>query len=167
MLSRVTPDVNIEPEVRDLDYVPRWSIVRKVHHQSVASHIYFVARYAMQIAELMQVPVRQEFMWAILTHEDDELHSGDIPQPFKQKHGLQSPPIKGLLETEQWILKVADILESVLFLADEIAMGNTTMLVPYQHLRDRLFNKVGNNRVIWRLCNDAITAHMEYKGRTE
>lgn len=130
-----------EREIRTLDYVPRWVIVRSHHRQTVASHSYFVAVYAMQIADVIGWSGdRGALLKYALQHDWAEVFTGDIPHPSKA-YGMDRDRWKrfeeaqlvhlfgreGLLRPEKdikSIVTVADLFESLLFLTGEVALGN-------------------------------------------
>ena len=141
-----------EKELRDASYVPRWSIVRTVRPQSVADHSFYVAVYAAQIADAIDWdgPTGMLMKYA-LVHDLDEILSGDIAGPAKKiikkstgvswylvTNWLRQQMIKRMAWYEYWIdsdwqediekiVKVADLIESVLFLRDEQMLGNVNV----------------------------------------
>jgi len=164
----------MNPIERELAHVPRWCIVRTIRQQSVAEHAFFVARYAATISTLMGVEPSATMLQYALHHDDEELHSGDIPTPYKRK--IRVPETTSILEImlseeEVKIVKIADMMEAALFLVDEQLMGNKTVHLILEQLRNELaeacgsltLKKGGESLAYW--CNLQIDAHMHYKGR--
>lgn len=157
-----------ERELRDLAFVPRWGIVRTVRQQNVAEHTFFVAIYADQIAGAIgwQGDRAQLFRLA-LAHDWDEIFTSDIAAPAKRVL-KKAAGKDGWINFERWlrhlsldrfpyfkewidgfkesteahqaeeILKVADLLEAVLYLAEEENLGNGNV----SHRRDFLQNQL-------------------------
>lgn len=76
-------------ELRDLQFVPRWSIIRKLRTQSVAEHSFYTAVYANQLQQLMNWEVKSDLisyyiMLRALWHDVEECFTGDIPGPVKR-----------------------------------------------------------------------------------
>lgn len=144
-----------EREIRDLDFVPRWAIVRTVRPQSVANHSYFVAVYTNDLCLLLDVPIKVHLaaLQYALCHDWDEIFTGDIPGPHKHKL-LRLLTVKnawtkqirkwaekvfpslgqreglGFLSDEERktvksIVKVADFLDAACFLGTECQIGNS------------------------------------------
>lgn len=79
-------------------------------------------------------------LWAALVHDEGEAISGDPPSCFKQgdvkevyseferRDSLGVYGVEGLTDQERCILKLADQLEALLFLKEEMAMGNRMLL---------------------------------------
>lgn len=132
------------PQLRVLGHVPRWTIVRTIQSQSVAEHSYFVAKYAAMICEFLGTneTLKNACMLYALDHDIDEMISGDVPSPFKKAPGMDFENAMGHYDfdltpfycnknvTEQVveIVRAADLLDAAMFLQDEIAMGNTTVI---------------------------------------
>ena len=77
-------------ELRELEHVPRWAIIRCIKQQSVAEHSYFTAMYANKIAEIIGWDERYpSYMHSLITyalwHDIEECFMSDIPSPVK--HG--------------------------------------------------------------------------------
>jgi len=145
-----------ERELRDLSYVPRWSIVRVAKPQSVAEHSFFVAMYADQIAEIISWRHRgnrENLMRAALWHDVEECFTGDIPGPTKRK--IMSNEFINTVEEgnrirfgnkykitlkpqEKIILKTAGLLDEALFLAGEIQRGNMACKHVFKYVLTRL-----------------------------
>ena len=165
----------MRPEERELAHVPRWCIVRTIRTQSVAEHAFFVARYAIDIARAIRVPVRENLIEYCLKHDDEELHSGDIPAPYKSR--IQFPyydmSVWKLTDDEKNIAKMADMLEAILFLVDEQLLGNRGVGLPLADLREQLekmafpysvkSNTTTDSLSYW--LNMRIDAHSNYRGR--
>ena len=136
----------LDPTYRILQHVPRWTIIRTLRQQSVAEHSYYVTLYATFIAKELDLKTN-DINWITqyaLTHDFDEMVSGDIPTPYKKSleplvpsgfitshakkigstiHINQPTDIRLCME----VVKVADEFEACMYLSDEKAMGNLTI----------------------------------------
>lgn len=137
----------IEREIRDMAFLPRWAIVRTIRTQSVAEHSYMVAMYTLRILAMYnKQELQAEALEYALTHDLDEVITGDIPNPVKRGF-LSTPQIKdsfkAWLDSESalhfpWLkspnaevklfVAFADILEAYTFLLEECRMGNSEVL---------------------------------------
>lgn len=139
---------------RMLSYVPRWGIAPRHHQQTVAEHSYYVTLYAAQLCDRMGVRDggRLNVMEYALVHDVFEAWESDIPGPAKRAlvdpdraktyHAAfaaqMDPYYRGShvlgIETVQDghgverpikdIVKVADLIDSVFYLQQELMMGN-------------------------------------------
>lgn len=134
-------------ELRDLAYVPRWSIVRVAKPQSVAEHSFFTAIYSLQIARLIHwvaeyAPLVELALW----HDAEECFTGDAPGPVK--HTLYGPESGGVIARmmtdrfeAEWmgpsiaytpqgykeakaIIRAASLVDDALYLMGELQRGN-------------------------------------------
>jgi len=150
-----------ERELRELSFVPRWTIVRRIKEQSVAEHSYYVALYAGQIADLVEWPGnRAALLDMALRHDLDEVFLSDIPGPSKRaivdelnasrfvdkelsRRFGKDYHTHGKAEGDEWlqitaIIKVADLLEGVLWMATEQQLGNRSLSKVLEENYDRL-----------------------------
>jgi hypothetical protein len=157
------------PEVFDLAYVPRWGIVRTIRQQSVAEHSYFVTLLFLEIMAVAHETVTPWHAKAALIHDMDELHSGDIPAPYKVhvngptciKDSIPLPPKH--LE----LLKIADLLEAELYLIGESRMGNMHVTKVCESLREQLELACAKMPLVLEYVRKTILSHWHYEGRTE
>lgn len=149
----------LQPQSRVLQHVPRWGIIRTLRQQSVAEHSYYVALYATYIAKRLHL-TDLDCQWvtqAALVHDFEEMVSGDIPTPFKDAMKMfklpdgarvlsaprsmalsimsVEPRNKALCEE---IIRVADLFEATMYLADEYYMGNSTVNTLLDHFCENL-----------------------------
>lgn len=146
-------NINMKPEVRDLAFVPRWGIVRTIRHQNVAEHSYFVALIVDDLINWVNAKApfyhiaavaRNQMMLLALFHDLSEAVTGDITGPIKKnivdrkkydefvrakEHEILGWSVtetanNNLASHELFIVKLADFLESVLFIIDETKLGN-------------------------------------------
>lgn len=140
-----------EREIRDMAFVPRWAIIRTLRQQSIAEHSFFVAAYADQLCWLIErEDLAYEAVRYAMLHDLDEILSGDISSPAKAV--LKTHCGTGIQVFNKWLSQqtrrrvpyyeqanprdldvkpvviVADLLEAVLFLADEEFMGNRNVV---------------------------------------
>lgn len=153
-----------EFELRDLSFVPRWSVVRLLKRQNVAEHQYYTAIYALQILDLLGPEtretwtdrVRAQVLSYALVHDLEESYVGDIPGPVKRAiigHG----ELGDLIEAENEarypslakytvevtaitaaVVKVASLMDEVMLLIQEERMGNRLLLHVGENSRNRL-----------------------------
>lgn len=134
-----------ERDLRAVALVKRWGIVPTHADQELASHSWFVTVYANDLCLVLGVTdeVRLDVLKAALGHDIDEIFTCDVPGPHKKHVMIQNSNwLHKAMEkvfprrADRWgvkldnailvkaIVKVADILESVLFLIEEGRMGN-------------------------------------------
>lgn len=91
-----------------LSCVNRWGIIDMKKQQSVAEHCFNVSRIVEYICSNSGYSYNDIViqMAAALRHDDDEIFSGDIPSPAKNK---STKPVYS-------IIKLADVIESWIFL---------------------------------------------------
>lgn len=154
-------------EVRDLDHVWRWGVVRVNHRQNVSSHSFYVAIYAQTIAELIGWRGDLGSLLTFAIHHDmPEIMTGDIIGPAKHsldKDKLADYESAGMMarfgrdlsslhdpfyqdrgvthykgvEEIKLIVEAADKLDQLFYLAVEIQMGNGTVEVYFQQAEHR------------------------------
>jgi|TARA_Y100000310_G_scaffold80345_3_gene77004 5'-deoxynucleotidase len=141
-------------ELRELEYVPRWAIIRCIKQQSVAEHSYFTAMYANKIAEIIGWDKKNpEEMHKLVTyalwHDIEESFMSDIPGPIK--HGIINEELYDKFADNQckkyWdksktdiahpsypydrqviqIVKCASTIEEFFYLLGEAQLGNRTI----------------------------------------
>lgn len=103
--------------------VKRWSILHQIRGQSLPEHCHNVARLAGLLADLLDLNSleRLELLELALRHDDDEIHSGDIPGPWKRENGVGKSPYATKIRA---IMKVADYWDELLYLHQEKNLGN-------------------------------------------
>lgn len=163
------------PELRDLQCVLRWSIVPMFRRQSVAEHSFFVTLYAIELYHIAldTMPGPHFIKWA-LTHDADEIHSGDIPTPYKRFAKIPSAkPPEEMDPLDVQIIRIADILESFLFMLEENLLGNYKSMKIKEQLRRRLHDETAKiplieiREKIWHHIENVVTEYYTYKGRVE
>ncbi len=142
-------------ELRELEHVPRWAIIRCIRQQSVAEHSYFTAMYAIKIAELIgwDKEFKSEMYKLVkyaLWHDIEECFMSDIPGPIK--HSIVDENKYELFADKQctkyWgqnkkdilntggkisrneimqIVKCASTIEELFYLLGEEQLGNGTI----------------------------------------
>jgi|ETNmetMinimDraft_20_1059909.scaffolds.fasta_scaffold51563_3 5'-deoxynucleotidase YfbR-like HD superfamily hydrolase len=136
----------LQPHARVLQHVPRWSIIRILHQQSVAEHSFYVTLYTTYICELLDYDIETTLFATrhAMTHDFRELITGDIPSPYnKNQEPYTSPASDRMMaaidamsssiavhisapkaELCYDVVSLADVYEATMFLMDEISMGN-------------------------------------------
>jgi len=141
-------------ELRELEHVPRWAIIRCIRQQSVAEHSYFTAMYANKIAEIIgwdkKYPYEiHKLITYALWHDIEECFMSDIPGPIK--HGIVNEELYDKFADNQckkyWgkskndiiderfphdrqiiqIVKCASTIEELFYLLGESQLGNRTI----------------------------------------
>ena len=135
----------LEREWRDMAYLPRWSIVRRVRDQYLTEHSYYVTLYAMQLAdELGWTGNHADLARYALVHDAAEIDTGDIPS--NTKRAMTGGDVDALeidvfrakfpdyIERATYrdpdvpkIVKVADGFDAVFWILGEMQMGNRTL----------------------------------------
>lgn len=119
--------------------IPRWTIVHTIQKQSVAEHCFNVERIATRIAREWFSITEKEYLFEIsqwaLHHDDLEAVTGDIQSPVKplfDEEGAEElyPEIclgqyRPLNPMYVRLVKLADIMEWIVFALYEQALGNT------------------------------------------
>jgi 5'-deoxynucleotidase YfbR-like HD superfamily hydrolase len=126
-------------------------VVPTVQHQNVAEHSYHVAHIALWVAREHQQysdgSLDAALMYYALIHDETEAITGDIPStagehhvPGKSSvfekthnHGATSAP-----DEVRSILKIADLLEALLFVKEEIQLGNFNLRTVQESISKRL-----------------------------
>lgn len=164
----------MNPHERELAHVPRWCIVRTIRTQSVAEHAFFVARYAIDIATALGIPASSRLIEYCLKHDDEELHTGDIPAPYKKTlNTVENLCLtRGLTATELFIAKTADLLEAAMFLVDEELLGNRTVGVVLADLLQEMERytakyKALSGEYLSHWIHLRVDAHRSYRGRVK
>lgn len=143
--------MSIAPELRTAAIVPRWSIVWTLNKDYVSTHSFFVAMYSLDIATMLGTNDYEDtLLYMALTHDLDETITGDIVSPVKKAivdKDKSDAYVKKLMQERLWgvvnnlerlqskcspltlerfkaIVKIADQLDSLLFLVTEARMGN-------------------------------------------
>lgn len=96
----------LEREYRELSFVTRWSLLRRIRNQSIAEHSYYVALYSLQIAKLVKWPDAfpgtagglGDLLQAALYHDLGEVVSGDPPGPVHRR---------AILNADHWHKEIA------------------------------------------------------------
>lgn len=127
-----------------LSVVPRWGILHTIQNQSVAEHVHNVVRITERIGVGWFGLDHQELLTAIMWahhHDDEESLTGDLPtmvKPFFDE-GAFIDAHRDLLtytvlppEKITDIVKLADKMEGLYFLAMEMQLGNKFAVNHYE-----------------------------------
>lgn len=119
-----------------LSVVRRWGILHTLQDQTVAEHVHNVVRITIKIGAGWFKLDHEELLTAIMWahhHDDEEALSGDLPsmvKPYFDVEAFRADHADLLLvpmavpEHIENIVKLADKMEGMYFLAMEIALGN-------------------------------------------
>jgi 5'-deoxynucleotidase YfbR-like HD superfamily hydrolase len=171
-------------EYRLMSHVPRWSIVRKIHTQSIADHTFYVTLYVSQLCDLLNVEPMTKLtaLEAALYHDVDETFTGDIPGPSKREmvdpaktskfinrmmHGRFSSTAalhhsSAKLEPTRSLIKAADLMDECMYLSTEIQMGNVTVRGALDNARNRLYGAINNLKEGFKLDAESYTNLLKY-----
>lgn len=130
-----------------LSVVKRWGILHTHQNQSVAEHVHNVVRIVTRIGPAWFGLSKEELLTAILWahyHDDTESLTGDLPSmvkpyfdeyKFEREHEDLLPPALQQLPPEHIakIVKLADLMEGMHFLAIETALGNKFVSNHYKY----------------------------------
>lgn len=120
----MTKELNLRQRLR-ASHVKRWHIVETLRPQTVAEHTFNVMVTAEEIVKVLNMneTIRNEVMQYALVHDIAEVVTGDIPTPVKQvlnselcvveSHAIPLPEVRN---TSKDIVKLADLLESIVFI---------------------------------------------------
>lgn len=137
--------------LRRLVHVPRWTTIPTIRKQSVGEHSFQVAVIAVWLLEAMhgiELESSEEasgIVAAAVFHDEAEAVTGDLPSPLKRA-------LRGSIETFEAqigadlrlpdrvaaLLKLADLLEALLFIREEQSMGNGMLTAVYKDVYDNL-----------------------------
>ena len=109
---------------RRLSFVPRWSVVPVIRQQMVDQHSYGVTpvvrvllnRHAQGDDRIFRLDVIE----LCLDHDNIEAVTGDAPSPSKKPSYVPSSDTPQMVV----IIKMADVMEAILYLEEEKMMGN-------------------------------------------
>jgi 5'-deoxynucleotidase YfbR-like HD superfamily hydrolase len=125
--------------------VKRWHIVAVVREQNVAEHSFNVCLIAEEIARILGVPEKLEAVRKHAIHHDiPEVITGDLPTTIKKTYSLEGKDFDYILDPDSepqskivaWIVKLADIIEAVLYLQQYGAGSHA------HRVRESLVNRV-------------------------
>ena len=121
--------------------VARYHTVRTLQAETVGHHSHGVALLCL----LLRPDATPALLKAALVHDLAEHQLGDLPSPAKKKYGigeqvnaLEAELLRGvgldvaLTGDEQRTLKIADILQGMMFCRREIDLGNNKMRVIFE-----------------------------------
>ena len=99
--------------------IKRWTIVSTIQQQSLAEHLFNVAMIARDIAVEADMDDTNIVKYA-LDHDLDEIMTGDIPSPAKERLGIKTDyngkSQSRCTEEEKVIVKAADLIDAYLFI---------------------------------------------------
>lgn len=118
-------DTRVLRWMRRLSFVPRWTIVPTIRKQSVAEHSFQVAAITLVLLGLHKKGQEGAFRLVVLEkalrHDMSEAATGDEPSPSKE------PKDYGSFNQIDITVKMADLIEAILFVEDERMLGNRAM----------------------------------------
>lgn len=177
-----SPNKPFAPSWRDMAHVPRWVILRRNRQQNLAEHSYYVTLYADQVARLIGWQGDYaELMRYALYHDADETVTGDIPGPIKRvawdkekakeridkvmtdKYGLDVVnAISSAPHDVKAIVSVADAIEEVSYLVEELLSGNTWANIVRDEAKKRLKSRWQKLPANAAMLEDVWATHFAY-----
>ena len=120
------------PELR-LTTVPRWPIIKMGIEQSVAEHCFGVAIITGWLGAMMKYDpdVITHLMVVALHHDDNEVYTGDIPSPVKDKPS-----------SEANLVKLADLIETYRFATAHCIDTDKVKYWLKGKLRQKIYNTI-------------------------
>lgn len=127
------------PNLRMASDISRWSVARTLRRQNIAEHMFYVAHYSLSVASLIEYNGDPgEILAYAITHDLDEVVTGDIPGPIKRSFGtLNMDEVYAQLNQKfgkgqfmpattavKYIVKTADRIDEIMFGAVEVSLGN-------------------------------------------
>ena len=126
--------------LRRLSTVPRWTTVPMTRRQNVAEHSFHVAWIVLEIANYSDAVKNgdlelSDLLTLALIHDESEAVSGDLATPFKrhwvadavndmEKAYDMGRHFKSLDPQAYAIIKMADLIEAIIWLNEESTLGN-------------------------------------------
>lgn len=162
-----------ENELRNVELVQRWGIIRCFHPGNVGGHSHRVVIYADQIAEILEVKdgdTRARIMRHAAWHDVAEILTNDIPSPVKKEitdpkklEDFERREMVNRFCSLEWsdtdprvvgIVKVADLLDAVLHIVVEKRLGNTLIEYLYDPQSQNLLRAISALQFSDRLCTE-------------
>lgn len=112
---------------RRLSFVPRWSVLPVTREQKVDQHCYHVTQITRYLLALHDqghdTTFCLETLEYALDHDENEAAFGDSPSTSKPRKDYEAlAREKGQIYI---IVKAADLIESMMFLSEQVMMGNS------------------------------------------
>lgn len=178
-------------EMRRLTTIPRWAIFPCIKPQTVAEHCFLVAVYAHTINAWLQKQGYEvdyaNFYHTLsyaLFHDADEILSGDVTPPAKAE--MKKAAGESWAGYERWVdaemgkrfnfechapndkskavVKLADLLEAIMYTKSEEFMGNKNFMYVQQQLMNRLYKSVQKVSEVFKLDSlDEKELHMKIR----
>lgn len=134
-----------------LKYITRFSLLPRVKNESVAEHSFFVVLIVIKLHNYFNFDLKEALTYAV-SHDIPEYATSDIPFNLKRHSSKLANELNRLeLETlelfpsviytgykkyknqetvESQIVKLADIIQSILYLENEVQLGNKEVMNP-------------------------------------
>jgi len=109
--------------MRRLGIVNRWQLAPVIRRESVLEHSVTVLMIYGWLCERWGLSVSYDDAFKVLMHDSDEAITGDAPSTNNKTSAAARAAICN--DARRALLKAADYLESVVYLNEEHAMGNT------------------------------------------
>lgn len=132
-------DIKRLARLRTLSDVPRWCVIRTIRRQNVAEHSFHVAAIALWLNQFLQIGIEENYLLKeALFHDEWESITGDTPSNFKHvvKKAIDyyEAAKKGHVNIKLRIIKLADIIEAMLFIEEEMRLGNKSLQPVFDEL---------------------------------
>ena len=119
--------------------VKRWVIVNTSRGQSLAEHTFNVIAITRELCAILGIPDARTMKYAF-DHDLDEILTGDIPTPAKKRLGIEGGGYDGksremCSDVEIAIVKLADILEAILFIEENGVGQHASEVMSYLRVK--------------------------------
>lgn len=137
--------------------IKRWTIVSTIQEQSLAEHLFNVTMIARDIAVEAGMDDTNIVKYA-LDHDLDEIMTGDIPSPAKERLGITGG-YKGKSQTrcteeEKVVVKAADLIDAYLFIKHNAHDRHGSQVARY--MDDKLYDFIAGVQKTMPTVGEAI-----------
>lgn len=125
--------------------IKRWVIVNTSRNQSLAEHTFNVIAITRELCSKLNIDDSDAIKYAF-DHDLDEILTGDIPTPAKERLGISTDNVYNGKSKEKCdpivvnLVSVADIMEAIIFISEN-GVGRHSAEV-HDYLRQKLSNKL-------------------------
>lgn len=161
-------EVSISEALR-LSQVKRYPICHTGRDQNVAEHSYNVMLIATRLVGEDNPALAREVVMYALTHDMDEVFTGDIPSSFKRRLRAECPAVIPVLDGApkaspkvRLIVKVADLIEAIYFL-DEFGGSRWSDEVRYD-IWENFWNLVESEELTGVVGSDIVARAKDIAG---
>lgn len=137
--------------------IHRWTIVSTIRTQSLAEHSFNVCMIARDIAVEADMDDTNIVKYA-LDHDLDEIMTGDIPSPAKERLGIKTDyngkSYARCTPEERCIVKAADLIDAYLFIKHNCHDRHGKQV--YRYMENKLHKFISEAHTRWPTIGEAI-----------